>query len=83
MLRGRALTARVKSREEGIHKEKVKCATTPLEDVDVCVCVCVRRWAGLTCHVDIGWGGVQGRGSPCSAAVAGSDACGRREHVSL
>lgn len=36
----------------------------------------LREWRreGRTCDVDISWGGVQGGGCPCSAAVGGSDA---------
>lgn len=37
--------------------------------------------AGLTCNVNVGWGGVEGCRCPCSAAVAGSDAFQKEESV--
>lgn len=55
--------------------------STHAENVDLCVCVWQR--VGLTCDVDIGRGGIQGCRRPCSAAVAGSDAFGRRENVQV
>jgi len=65
MLRGRALTARVRSGEEGGNDQ-------------IELMLYRRRLCGkeaeLTCNIDVGRGGVEGCRSPCSAAVAWSDA---------
>lgn len=70
MLRGSALTARVKSGKRG-RGGKTK-RHWKIENVS-------KGPNPLTCDVDVSWGGVQRRRRPGATAVAGSDAFGSGE----
>lgn len=76
MLRGSALTARVKS---GKRARGGKNSVKPTEKLKKNVSK--GQNPPLTCDVNVSWGGVQGRRRPGSTAVAGSDAFGSRGMV--
>lgn len=77
MLRGSALTARVKSGKRARGSKNSVKGTEKLKKKKTCP----RGKTPLTCNVNVSWGGVQGRRRPGSTAVAGSDAFGSREMV--
>lgn len=75
MLRGRELTARVKSGKWGRRGKHFSKSRWKKENMSGW------GWRELTCDVNVSGGGVQGRRGPGSTAVAGSDAFGSREKL--